>query len=291
MPKVSIGSAIAESFRYLQPAWQRVWGILLLLAWVTAAIRAMELTRPEWKLVGVLGPIFTVAVSTMASGALFRLGIEAEHPGDRNFAAGPAGFQWGALEWRVLGANLLVGVLIGVIIVAVVIVWAIGIGVTVAGGNPADLQAIQSDSQAEKLAALGRIMLGPGGVVSAVILIPATAGLIYLFARLSLFTLSAADTASFDLGRAWRLTRGALWALILAGLVIYVALTAFGFVVGLVAGLFSALGGQGITGGRLWGGIAGQAIGASISAPLFAGLQLYVYRQQRGDGGVAATFT
>jgi hypothetical protein len=48
--------------------------------------------------------------------------------------------------------------------------------------------------------------------------------------------------------------------------------------------------GQGAQGGRFWGAEAGGLLSTAINIPLFAGLQIFVYRTQRGDGGVAQTF-
>jgi hypothetical protein len=287
MGQVQVGAAIGASFRYIGEAWSKAWGILLILVWLTAAQQIVEILRPSWTAVSFLFLILSVFVSTGVTGALYRLQLGGDHPGDDQFAAHPAGLQWGGLEWRVLGANLLVGLAIGVLVVVAFIIWAIILGVTI-GSNPTDMQALQGGSQAEKLDALAHVMLGPAGVLTLVIIGPMVVALIYLIVRLSLFALLAADTRSFNLVKAWNLARGAMLALFVGSLVIFLLEVVIGAVFGGLAGLAAGLFGQQ---GRIWGGLAGQVIGAATSAPLFAGLLLYVYRLQRGDTGVAATFS
>jgi hypothetical protein len=288
MGKVTVGASIAQSFRYIGEGWRGAWGAMLLLVWLTAATQIIRVLKPEWALMGVVGPILTAAASTMAVGALYRLRFSQDHAGDGAYAVGPAGFQWGGLEWRVLGANILVGLIVGVILVVLLIVWAIGMGVA-AVGNPELAQALQSGDQSEKTAAVMRLMIGPGGIISAIILIPSIVGLVYLSARLSLVTTLAADTGRFDFGRAWSLTKGVTGAIVVAMLVFYLAVVLAGALVGFVIGIGATLGGH-ADAARQWGGAIGETLGSAVSAPLFAGLALYVYRSQRGDPNIAATF-
>ena len=289
MGQVQVGAAIEASFRFIGEAWSRAWGIMLIAVWFSATLEAIQLLRPEWGLVSFFGLIVTLFLSAAATGALYRLRFAEDHPGDGAYAAHAAGLQWGGLEWRVLGASLLIGVIIAVIFVVALIIWGVALGVTLSGDTEA-MQAIETGSQSEKMAALGRIMLGPGGLVSALILIPTIGGLIYLSARLAVFAPMAAETRAFDFGRAWTLTKGAVLALIVGAVVIYLVLAVVGAVVGGLAGFASSVTGQ-AGAGRVWGGIASHAIAQALSTPLFAGLALYIYRTQRGDPGVAATFS
>lgn len=289
MGNVQISAAIGESFRFVGEAWRRAWGIMLILVWFTAALQIVEALRPTWFAVPFLGLIVSIFVTTAAIGALYRLRLGADHPGDDAFAAHAGGLQWGALEWRVLGANLLVGVVIGVLAVVVFFAWALIIGFTV-GGSPADAQAIERGSDAEKFAAFGRIMLGPAGFLTLVMIGPALVGLIYLSLRLALLAPLAADARSFDMAKAWSLARGAVLTLLVGSVVIFLFEVMIGAVFGGVAGLAAGVTGQ-IGKGSIWGGVAGQAVAAALNAPLFVGLVLYVYRTQRGDAAVAATFS
>jgi len=286
MGQVQVGAAIGASFRFIGEAWSKAWGIMLVLVWFTAALQIIEVLRPTWALVSFLGLIASIFVTTAATGALYRLKLAGDHPGDDQFAAHAAGLQWGGLEWRVLGANLMIGLAIGVLAFVAFIIWAIILGVTV-GSSPGDLQALQSGGEADKLVALRHIMLGPAGILTLVIIGPMIVALIYLIVRLSMFALLAADARSFDVGKAWALARGAMLALFLGSLVIFLLEVLVGAVTGGITGLAAGIIGQQ---GRVWGGVAGQVVGTAINTPLFAGLVLYVYRIQRGDAGVAATF-
>ncbi|HLY79493.1 MAG TPA: hypothetical protein VKQ70_08980, partial [Caulobacteraceae bacterium] len=213
MGQVQVGAAIGASFRFIGEAWSKAWGIMLIAVWFTATLEAIQLLKPEWGLISFLGVIATLFLGAAATGALYRLRFAEDHPGDGTYVAHPAGLQWGGLEWRVLGASLLVGIIIGVILVVALIAWGVALGITLSG-DPEALQAIENGSQTEKMAALGRIMLGPGALVSALILIPTIGGVIYLAARLAVFAPLAAETRAFDFGRAWTLTKGAVLTLI-----------------------------------------------------------------------------
>jgi len=277
MGKVQVGAAIAASFRFVGEAWTKAWGVMLLLLWFTAVLQVVQVLKPTWSSVTLLGAIPTLFITTAATGALYRLRLESDHPGDPDFVAHSAGLQWGGLEWRVMGANILVGVILGALFILACFIFGIALGVTMQG-DPADLQAFEHGTDAEKLAALGRLMLGVGGIVSALILIPSLLGLLYLAARLTVFTPLAADARSFDLGKAWSLSRGAVLALIVGTITI--------FLVELLANRLLVA-----VAGKDWGSAASEAVTAAINAPLFAGLVLYVYRAQRGDTAVAATFS
>src|SRR5580698_3753583 len=174
MGQAQVGDAIGASFRFIGEAWSKAWGIMLVLVWFNAALQIVELLRPTWGAVSFIGLIISVFVTTAATGALYRLQLAGDHPGDNQFAANPAGLQWGGLEWRVLGANLMIGLGIGVLVIVAVIIWAIILGVTV-GSNPGDMQALQGGSEAEKIDVFRRIMLGPAGVLTLVIIGPITA--------------------------------------------------------------------------------------------------------------------
>jgi len=290
MGQVQVGAAIGASFRNIGEAWRKAWGVMLILVWFTATLQAIELLKPGWALVPFLGLIAALFITTAAAGALFRLGLTGDHPGDPAFAPGPAGFNWGGLEWRVMGANILVGIIIGVLAVIAIIVWAIAVGATAGVAGGADAQALEQGTQSDRIAALFRLLLGPAGLAAVIVGVPALAGLVWLSAKLALVTPLAADTRAFDFGKAWALTRGGVTALILGSILIFLLEVAIGAVAGGLAGLTAVLT-RNTGSGQIWGGIVGQAADAAINTPLFVGLVLYVYRTQRGDTAVAATFS
>jgi hypothetical protein len=281
MQRVRIGTAIGESFGFLGAAWRQAWGILLLWVWLTGATQAIVGLRPEWFFVSFLAFPFSIAVSTATIGALYRIGVEYAHPGDPRFRAHPAGLWWGALEWRVLGANLLLGLILGGIAVAMVFMWTMVLGVA---GVAMGLQG-QTNSGAGAVITLV--------LISTLIWIPGLVGLLYLGARWLIYPLLAADTGSFNLGQAWTMTRGSVFAVIVALIVIFLAQIGMTLLSYLVFGGIASVASKDPTAFVVWGGIASQIIVTAFAAPLGIGLQLSVYRATRPDGGydVAATFS
>ena len=289
MGKAQIGEAIAQSFRFVGEAWTKAWGVMLLVVVLAFAAQVVESLNPGSPVFTLLDAPVALFAGTAAAGALYRLRFAGDHPGDPAFATGAAGFRWTGLEWRVMGANLLVGILIGVLVLVIFIIWAIVLGAIV-GDSPPELQAIEGGSDSEKTAALLRLMAGPVGIVSAIILIPALFGIFYVAMRLILLTPLAAETGAFDFAKAWRLAGGAMLALILGVILIYVVETVLNYAVAaLIRLVANSVGVPGL--GKTWGNIVEETLAAAINTPLFAGLVLYVYRTQRGDEGVAATFT
>jgi hypothetical protein len=291
MANVQIGAALNASFAYIPVAWRQAAGIMAASVFAPVVFDIAESFTPGATVLGLARVIVAVCVSTVAVGALFRIGLATDHPGDPNYVVGPAGFQWGSVEWRILGASLALGAVFVIPLVIIFIIWGMGLGATLMGQTDT-LQNLRSGSTAERLAALGRVLAGPAGLVTLVIFVPTIVAAIYVGARLTLYNLIAADTGSFSLARAWSLMRGAVLAVIVAGIVLNLIQAALGGVIGFFGGLAAGLVGQ-VGASGLWGSILGQAAGAAINAPLFVGLELYIYRIQRGEGGdesVAATF-
>jgi len=289
MPRVEIGAAIGSSFAFIGRAWARAWGIMLVAVWLAAALAAIQALRPEWTFAPLLGLVLKFLVGVAVVGALYRVGIESRHPGDPEFRAHAAGFQWGGLEWRVLGANLLIALIVFGVAVVFGIIWAILFGVT-AASDQADLQGLSSGDNSARMQALVHILLGPAGVISLAIMIPALVASLYFGARLSLYTLVAADARSFGFDQTWRLTRGAIWAIILTWIVTFIAQMALGMLIGLMLGMIGAALGQTLA-AAAWISVIAQGVGAAIAPPLSAGLLLYVYNTRRGGEDVAAAFT
>jgi hypothetical protein len=141
-------------------------------------------------------------------------------------------------------------------------------------------QGSESPAAAFGIFALALVLAIPGGI-----------GVLYLGARWLVYPVLAADTGSFNLGQAWSLVRGSVFAVIVSIIVI----SLINFAASGIALLIGALIGSATTHdatGFAWGSVAAQVVGTAL-APLATGLQLSVYRQARPDGGVdiAATFS
>ncbi len=282
MPNVDIGQAISQSFQYIGTAWSKAWGVMLIVVWLTAALGAIQSLRPEWTFIPLFGLLLNTFAATAMVGALFRIGIEPRHPGDAAFRANAAGLQWGALEWRVLGANWIVGIIMGLAAAIVGVIWAIVVGVTAA----ADLQGLGGADPGQ---AMLRLLTGSAGLATLVIVLLAAPAFLYFGARLSLYSLIAADERAFGFAPTWTLTRGAVRAIIVTWVVAGLAELVLFFIAGALGGIVAGAAGQG-AGAATWGGIAAQTVGAAVSGPIAAGLQLYIYRTRKQGDDVAATF-
>jgi hypothetical protein len=285
MAKQDIGTVVGVSFRFLREAWAVAPAALVVAVLVTAALQGYAtISSPQSLLFWGLAARIPGA---MATGALFRSVLSRDRPGDARFALGPGGLQWGAVEWRVLGADLLILILQVVLALAIFIVWAIGLGMLIGAHaiNPAAYENLPTEGPA----GLWRLLLGPTGVVTAIVVLPGIAAMIYVWARLCLLGIEAADTGRFDLGQSWSLTRGATGAIVVTRIAISLAQ--------IVAGLLASLAGLVIAGimrsgdAQLLGGIAGGAAGAAIMYPMTAGMVTYIYRAQRGGAAVVDQFS
>jgi hypothetical protein len=287
MSNVRVGAAITASFSYLSTAWSRAMGIMAAGVALVIALQIVQPMLASFPALSLVGALARICIATMTIGALYRIGVEPDHPGDPAYAVGPGGFQWGALEWRVLLANILFGLVVYGPFLLVFILLGAGLAAS-PGGHAWAIQGFQSGDEAQRMAALLQLFTGPRLLVSGVVLIPAALIFIYVGARLALPSPQAADSGSFSFGQAWPRTRGAVLALIVAGVLILAAEAVATLVVNAGAGLISGLMGHASTGG-FWGGKANQTVDAAINAPLFAGLLLYVYRADRAQADVATT--
>jgi hypothetical protein len=240
--------------------------VLLLALWWNAMTPAISALRPDLNWVVIVSFPVALAIGNLVIGALYRVGLEADHPDDPGYRVGPSGFAWGALEWRILVTNLMVGLIWGVLaLFAFILTFMVfGIVAAFAGAN----------SPSTDPTAVVRAFLGPAGLAALMVAIPSTVGLIVLAAKLSLFAVTVADTGKFEFGRAWSLTRGATWALIVAGLLVFAISVAAGVIVE-IADAGAASGASAM----VWVGIAIQAAAAAVSVPAANGMVLYVYRR------------
>ena len=302
MAKIPIGTALTESFGFVQPGWSKAWGAMAVVVIVNTGAQFLQGVIATGGLgVALLVLVVQTLAGTLAAGALYRIALAPDHGSDYQrdnpvrlfhcdyeFRPGPAGMQWGSLEWRVLGANVIVGLIIGVVSFVFLIAWAIGLGVMVAG-HMIDMGPLQSaglQGREAVLAAFGQLLLGPAGLLTLAILGPGLAIILYLSARLSLYAVAAADSGSFDMGWAWSLTKGATGAILVTLISYFLFAWVLAMVFGLLGGFLAKA--AGFAGARQAAAIAGAAIGAALGAPLIAGLVTYVYRTERGGGASVA---
>jgi hypothetical protein len=292
MARIAVGTAVGEAFRAVTPGWRAAWGALGLAALIAGAGQFGSGSQPGGNPLLVLTlSLLSLAAGTMVKGALYRLALAPDHPGDPAYQIGAAGVQWNGFEWRILGASLIVGLIVGAVMVVVFIVWAIVLGVMIAA-HAIDPNAISQLQQggASPGPALLSTFASAGGLISLLVLAAGMIGVLYLAARFSVAAISYAEKLQFNLGSAWSLTQGASVAIIVSWILIFVAAAIAGAVGGFFGGLASGVSGS--HSGALWGSALGAVAGAAISGPAGAGLVSYVYRTQRGPSpDVAAVFS
>lgn len=104
-------------------AWVRAPGALALFA----VVLALPFYAPELGLGARAQPVFAVLVvlaALVAQGALYRLGVSGDVRAARALGLGPLGCQFGAAELRLLAASIFVGLFLGLVLLALLVVLA-----------------------------------------------------------------------------------------------------------------------------------------------------------------------
>jgi hypothetical protein len=100
--------------------------VLLLLVSLGMVVQGLTRSRPDMLPVIVSADAVLFLLATAAIGACYRIGLGPDHEGDPAFQVGPAGFNWGGLEWRVMGASIVVGLTVGLLAVFAIFVCRVG---------------------------------------------------------------------------------------------------------------------------------------------------------------------
>lgn len=250
-------SGVGAAWRFLVPAWRRGWGAMLCAGAVLGAVLALQLWRPRspWRLEALL---IAVAAAVMAQGGLYRLALDRGRPG-------PAGLQWGGVEWR-LGAVLgLTAVFLSVLgMLAFVVVLAFAFGVASSG------HGFVTATPATWATAVD----GRGRVVVAAVGGSCFAGLIWAGVRVSFGSVASVDRGRIQMLASWPSTRR-LVAPIVVGRIL-LAVVPIGFAAVVLTGMAGA---SHPPAALYWA--ASLAAGLAITGlwlPLSVGLMAYLYR-------------
>jgi hypothetical protein len=275
---VPVMQSVRAAYTFWRTYWRPVAGALAVFAVVTAL-------QVYWNTTGqtglsFLGTLMSVAASTMAMGALYRLAFADEHPGDPGFQPGPFGLQWGAMEWRLLGATLLIFLLL--IIAMVVFFFLVMLAVVMLAGSG----AIGADTDPQELA---RALGAPGAILLLLLMTVLLVTVIYAAVRLVLVPAATASSGKVQVFETWPLTKGQFWPIL--GAVVLVSLPSI--IAGvLTAAISSTATEEGPVDGThvlpaataLVVALLSGAVTAFVQAPLTAGLGAYLYRGLRSDG-------
>jgi hypothetical protein len=279
MARVSIIEAARAANAFRRANWARAIGPMVLIVIGSTLNRLWQKSAPAPS--GLAG-LVEVAGWVMAYGALYRLALAEDHPGDAAFEPGRSGFQWRGLEWRLIAVALL-GVLIAL---AAGVLFGVGY-VAVNGGVPTGPLAHVS----------------PATVLVGVVVACAA---VYVAVRLSMAAPATVDRGQIRFFRTWPLTRGAALAifganLLVAAVVLGISLVAVfgGMAIGVLIGSAASFAAapEAKMGAITTFTGAGAAFGAAVvhafvGVPLSVGVSTAIYRilrTRRETAGEAET--
>ena len=267
--QVSVGAALSYAWNLWRGHWRQVWGVLALNALACTVVYAgMFSDNAELVLTGGVGLLFT---GYAAYGAMIRLAFAADHPDDPQFRLGSLGLQWGRMELRMLGAQLLLLLfLLILLLLLVVLVLVPPMAVMMSKGGP--LPATMTEAQLQQI-------LGPNGMMALQIGMAAVQLVLFLvYIRLSLYLVASAESGRISVLKTWRLVRGNFWRVFAATVIIVLPTLAILSLGGLPTDAQAApLPPSEIF---LYSLICGGWAGAA-AVPLAAGVQAYFYRNLR----------
>lgn len=249
---VAIGATVRAGLSGLVPSVRACWAALLVAALVSAV---SGLLPPV--LSGLALPV-EIAAAVIACGALYRRAF--------GRSSGLAGLRWGMDEWRLLGAQLLVAVLLFLVVaVLATVVGAIALGVARASAPGFDATSAEAWRDAFARSGLGGVVAGAAPLLSLCLLV-------WLSLRLSLAAPASVDQARVRVLSAFPLTRGVTPQLLGAGLVLAAPVMALAAVSSLVdrwvgPGLNTPL------------ALLGAVFLYLYLAPVWTGALVHVYRQ------------
>lgn len=270
--RVSVGASLAFSWTLWASRWRSIWGVLALTSLAATVYLAGDFANKVEVYVAGLAAYLLVVL--MANAAVFRLAFASRHVDDPAFKPGTAGVQWRAMEWRLLGASMLLLLFYAILIaVAFVAVGGVAMGIAMNKGQIAALTTPQA-----LLAALG-----PQGETAVTVLAAfAYAALIYVAVRLSFALAATADEGRIAVLRTWKLTKGQFWRILVSMLLIQLPVLFVGAVVGALAHT-GTTGGMGLAAeamapaGALSAGLIMGVLTGGVAAPLAAGVLAYYY--------------
>ena len=199
---ISVTEGAGTAFGFLFRSWPRAVGALTLVGLlgggVTLAFRSHDFAH-GWLLFAAY-----LLAAVMARGALFRIWHAERRPDDQALAPGFSGFQWGAIEWRLLGVVLLRGLLFGLFgALFLTVLAAIYVGMA-AAETARDFAVAVHAGWRPSLDPLGWTVVSAVGLAG-------TVGLCWIGLRLYLAFAATVAVGRVQLLSAWGLTRGHVW--------------------------------------------------------------------------------
>jgi hypothetical protein len=274
MSKVPVLQSVRAAIEFRRLHWREVSGVLGAVALGGAVTTAGQISGD--RLAELLGNAFYMPTTVMACAALFRLAFRDEHPHDEEFHPGPQGFQWGRVEWRLVGVFFLV--VFAFTIFAALFFFAMILVLAAAGLR----NALSSQTPEAMLTALG-----PGGTLLITALGLGMLGSItYMAIRVSLAQAATVSRGRISVFETWRLTKGQFLPILGATVLILLPTLLASLVLSiLVSALGQPAGENGVREVAMPLALVIGAIPAVVVAfvqlPLSVGLTAYLFRGLR----------
>jgi hypothetical protein len=208
--KISIQTAVKAAFQFAKVNAPKTAGVLsIILLLDIATILAPGSASPSPALLGLKG--FEALFGVVAQGALYRLAFASEHGGDREFAIGPLGLQWGKPEMRLLGADLLLFFLffLALLFWAIILIVTLGAGMFVSGTGAGPITSPPLNPTPQQASQM---------LLAFVPLIITALG---VYVRICLYGAATVAERKVAVFSTWSLTRGNFWPIL--GAVILIA--------------------------------------------------------------------
>lgn len=249
--RLDLRGALARTLRTLPRVWGTAWGALVL----AAALAAAPLMIPMSAISCLVWGAATALASLIAVGALVRVGVSDDGAAAKALGLGPAGFQLGWPEARLVGALVLCLIFLVMVMTVLALVLLAVFGVA-----DLDLAAIQ----ARDWAAVGPVwkLMVLGVAAAGAAAIP-----LLLTVRLSLFAPATLGRGHMVSLNSMGIAYGSFWPL-LAGLVVTAA-------PGLVLIAFE----QGLALAQPWASVVRSGLLWGLQAPLTIAFLGSAYRQ------------
>jgi hypothetical protein len=211
----------------------------------------------------LVAAILALLVGLSAQGALYRLGVSPNLESARALGFGPLGLQFGAAELRLLAAEVLVGLFLGVVLIALGVILAFAAGALGVAFDEAEGLAAHDPWRVQALAGLGLVALWV---------------FLQLSIRLSLYKAATVARRRVVSVGALGLSEHNFWRLLC------------GMVVTLLPTIALAVWRSGTPAQGAWAGIASAAVVAFVQTPLSIGFlseaykRLEYWRDHPGEG-------
>jgi hypothetical protein len=282
----STADAVKASFRNLVPGWRVAWGALILYAVTASAVAVIfRLLPPGSARTSPVSGLVVALATVPAWGALLRLGLRERHPGDGAYRIGPAGLQWRAGEWRIVGSTLL---LLLTLLAPFGLIMAAYFGLSSAG-----VVSVKIDLPTPAVSPAGPTDVAQFADLAVAALIPLAVVCAFaaIVVRLAGTLPASIERKRLVLFAAWPLTRGGFWPILAASLVVgvaNVALSVVGDLLSMIVGALGPSGGATLVVTAADGLVQGLCRIALL--PAIVGLTLYVYRTAAPDPRLANVF-